>query len=271
MAAVPCAWFYDNNGARCGPVSAAVLQDLLHSGEVSPDTLAWNETFGLSWKPIRETDIALGDKTPPPLPVGWINSTYAWLIALSPVIGALASVLWGNAISPPSSLAYSLVFSLVVVALAFMDARAIVRSGRTSKQAASPFLFALFPPLYFIKRSRLLGRSLLYLWIWLVAIVVSVLILNSGILSGIYFGTGVPSCSSSFTTGLLRGAFARISNMQLAGISALNVSDDMEISSTATSRNCRATVTASDVRNYHVSYTVEIRGTQIFVTATLAP
>src|SRR5207244_8415452 len=63
-------WFYELRGAQAGPVTTESMQDLLRRGRLSPETLVWNRTFGQSWKPIRDTDIAAATSkdVPPPLP-----------------------------------------------------------------------------------------------------------------------------------------------------------------------------------------------------------
>lgn len=62
-------WFYQDKYGHAGPVSAEAIHKLLKQGLVSIDTLVWNKTFGSSWKPIAETDLAhVLSHAPPPLP-----------------------------------------------------------------------------------------------------------------------------------------------------------------------------------------------------------
>ncbi len=60
-------WFYTTEDGYAGPVGSEELQDLLSSGRVTQSTLVWNETFGESWRVIRDTEI-FQRKRPPPLP-----------------------------------------------------------------------------------------------------------------------------------------------------------------------------------------------------------
>jgi tetratricopeptide (TPR) repeat protein len=62
-------WFYELTGGYAGPITAEAMRGLLYQGTVSYDTLVWNATFGQSWKPIRDTEVAVAVKdAPPPLP-----------------------------------------------------------------------------------------------------------------------------------------------------------------------------------------------------------
>jgi hypothetical protein len=61
-------WYYATDSGHAGPVTAMVIQDLLHKGVVTKGTLVWNSSFGQSWKPIRDIDFGL--PKPPPLPKG---------------------------------------------------------------------------------------------------------------------------------------------------------------------------------------------------------
>jgi hypothetical protein len=60
-------WFYATEDGHVGPVGSEELRDLLSNGRLNQNTLVWNETFGDSWKPIRDTEI-VQRKSPPPIP-----------------------------------------------------------------------------------------------------------------------------------------------------------------------------------------------------------
>lgn len=50
-------WFYANGEVSAGPVTIAAIRELLRQGSLSTDNLVWNETFGQTWKSIRDTEI----------------------------------------------------------------------------------------------------------------------------------------------------------------------------------------------------------------------
>jgi hypothetical protein len=45
-------WFYADGNRQCGPVTDAQLDELLHSGKISPNTLVWREGMG-QWQPLN--------------------------------------------------------------------------------------------------------------------------------------------------------------------------------------------------------------------------
>jgi membrane protein required for colicin V production len=61
-------WFYATNGGHAGPIAQDDVRELLRRGSINQDTLVWNETFGQSWKRLRDTEISGGILQPPPLP-----------------------------------------------------------------------------------------------------------------------------------------------------------------------------------------------------------
>jgi len=64
----PVQWFYAINGSHAGPVPVDGMRGLLRQGSIDQDTLVWNETFGQSWKRLRDTEIPERILRPPPLP-----------------------------------------------------------------------------------------------------------------------------------------------------------------------------------------------------------
>jgi hypothetical protein len=64
----PIQWFYAIKGSHVAPTTVDGMRDLLRRGSINQDTLVWNETFGQSWKRLRDTEISEGMARPPPLP-----------------------------------------------------------------------------------------------------------------------------------------------------------------------------------------------------------
>lgn len=62
-------WFYVDRAGQVAPTTPSVIRAMLQQGSASSETLVWNETFGQSWKPIRDTEFKRGIVGgPPPLP-----------------------------------------------------------------------------------------------------------------------------------------------------------------------------------------------------------
>jgi hypothetical protein len=88
-------WYYATENGHAGPITAMAIQDLLHKGTVTEDTLVWNSAFGQSWKPIR--DIDFGIPKPPPVPkrsrisraLDGFASVIRWAIVLLIAVGVV--------------------------------------------------------------------------------------------------------------------------------------------------------------------------------------
>ena len=72
-------WFYEKNGTRIGQMSTAAMRQLLDQGDISHDTLAWNQSFGQNWRPVRDTELPVIG-APPPLPASHVNASFVWLL-----------------------------------------------------------------------------------------------------------------------------------------------------------------------------------------------
>jgi GYF domain 2 len=60
-------WFYTTQDGYAGPVGNEEIRDLLSKGQLNPNTLVWNDTFGEAWRPIRDTEF-VQRTSPPPIP-----------------------------------------------------------------------------------------------------------------------------------------------------------------------------------------------------------
>lgn len=265
-------WFYEIKGRQTGPVTTDVIRELLHQGTVSHETLVWNETFGQSWKPIRDTDIIISGKdTPPPLPATHVNNTFAWLLVLVPVVGAFGEKAVGDlGVRPPLG-ALFLAYAVVNTAIALVDAKHIAGSGRNTNNISLGVWFWLIPA-YLFQRARALRQSFAYFWAWIVSLAAAIFISSPDILSGnTYWGTGIPVCNSSFAINQVKTVFKDVPMMRLAAINALDVRNSSETSLTGSIRTCQASVLANNAITYNISYTIELRGEQIFTSINIIP
>lgn len=58
-------WYYTKRGQQFGPVDEAELRRLAQRGEITPDDLVWNPTFGNKWVPASSVETLFA--TPPPV------------------------------------------------------------------------------------------------------------------------------------------------------------------------------------------------------------
>jgi hypothetical protein len=259
-------------GGHKGPVTADAIRDLLRRGLVSYDTLVWNETFKQSWKPIRDTELPLIEGVaPPPLPAKSVNNTWAWLLALVPIIGTFTERVFSDFGTQLSNEALFIAYSFVNSAFALLDAHQITRSGRNTKNIRLGIWFWLIP-IYLLQRARALQQSFVYFLLWIGSVLTALYISNPDIFSGsTYWGIGIPRCDSAFSKNLLKTAFGNIPLMQAAGTHALDVRQVSEISTTDMMRTCRAIVLASNTMDYTIRYTIESQDQKFFIKANIVP
>ncbi len=62
-------WYYTKQGQQFGPVDEAELHRLAQQGEIRPDDLVWNPTFGDKWVPASSVDSLFATPTPVTPPV----------------------------------------------------------------------------------------------------------------------------------------------------------------------------------------------------------
>jgi hypothetical protein len=265
-------WFYEVNGGRVGPVPAGTIEDLLRRGTLSYDTLVWTEKFGQFWKPISETEFAAAAGVVPPLPPSHVNNTYAWLLALIPIIGALVERALGDLGLRPTSSAALLGYGAAYTVVTVIDLRQIRKSGSNTNNISLGIWFWLVPA-YLFQRSRALRQSFRYLWIWIASCVAMIFILAPGILSGdTYWGFGVPPCTGTFTENMVKNIFNDMQSVRQLGIHGIDVRDEVETSSTSATRTCRGTLLASDIKNYSITYTIELReDDKIYIRLNVLP
>lgn len=198
-------WYYEETGAQRGPVSEADLNVMLTNRLLLPNTLVWSASLGSSWKPASQTPLEAAPQraeppplpqaaiTPPPLPAATTKLTfdqqhvvyrpeqvpptddYAKWLAFTPLLLlAIDFVIFagGNntvtgrfaGVTPFLGFWGSLIF-------AGLDARNLHHSWRNPKpKALVPFVL-LSPVAYFWRRTRILGSSFDYLWIWVACFV----------------------------------------------------------------------------------------------------
>lgn len=168
-------WYYATEGSREGPVSAEEMSSLVESGRISGSTLVW-KTGMPKWIPLEESDLAVHVTAPPPLPEAAVRNGLVWLIAVYPIIHVM---LFGNMLEIvsltmglPAFLGDAFVYVVVYSLLAVFDLNRLEKSGHTSGNIASGWIFII--PVYLFKRCRA-TRSKHYgpFVAWIIAVFVS--------------------------------------------------------------------------------------------------
>ena len=158
-------WYYEKIGKQpVGPVTEESIKLLLEAKTIHQNTRVWNKAFGKEWKAIKDTDLYCGGDGPPPLPTEEINNIAAWLIAVTPLLGIIFSIIFW--MTSPGALI--VIGFILYIGLFILDQNFIKRSGKEPFpiwNIAPIILFAiLFVPAYLYNRAERTGQSLAIFW-----------------------------------------------------------------------------------------------------------
>lgn len=158
-------WFYEDRGARVGPVVEAEIKGLVRDRKIGHGTLVWHTGMS-AWVTVEASELKEElSYIPPPLAKDRVSDLWVWLIALTPLLllinqpkfaGACLTIVW-----------------LMSVAFCAMDIRGIRRAGHGSPSIWWSFWFVLvFGYLYL--RSRRLEKSQAPLLVWILIFVTAI-------------------------------------------------------------------------------------------------
>lgn len=164
-------WFYAKKGAQVGPLSLSEVEVLIDSRDIVADTKVWNGTG--EWLPAAsQPDLNAFFKahhgTPPPLMGDDVDNRFVWAIVTVPVIGALLEMMFNT----------TLVWLYIMLNITFcvLDERRLKSAGHHA-----PVKWMLFlVPLYLWKRAEILHHKKLYVWCWIAAFSISIIISMAG-------------------------------------------------------------------------------------------
>ena len=252
-------WFYEQEGAKFGPVSLEELQSLLLAGKVHENSLVWTKDFGAEWRPIHKTDVNAGtENNPPPLPPSHINNGYAWTMALLPLIGLFTEKIVSD-IYPQLERSEIILFILYWVAyfgLGVADEKKIENSGRNIKSVTLK-KWTWIVPVYLYQRSKALTQKPMFFATWIGSIIFALAIQNPDILNGkTYLGVGIPPCNARASLNQVKAIFDDIPLVRTSGVRAITVGDATEKGSGGAFRICTAKVSASNGNVIGVTYSI---------------
>jgi hypothetical protein len=180
-------WYYSNDGKRVGPMSQHALLALLRTRELLPNAMVWR-TGMRDWARVFDSELAqhITTDSPPPLSAKHIANGYAWALASAPlwatalhiyvylgakyegVLPPLAPFLAGEILEKTWYFGW-----IVNVLMALLDDRALKSAGWGSEKLNSWMVFLV--PIYLYKRDQMLGEGMARFWVWIGAVVVSLL------------------------------------------------------------------------------------------------
>ena len=179
-------WYYENKGARKGPVSEYKLKELFENNYIDRDTLIWKEGFA-DWTKLSQTELSkiLPVNSPPPLATTHINNTYVWILAFAPILGnVITGIIVGathglDGIDANDDTLFTetggLWWMTIVlnILLATLDNWQLGKAGHNTKKFGG--MWVLLVPVYLFKRASYLKQTPTYAWIWLLCFILSLL------------------------------------------------------------------------------------------------
>jgi len=153
-------WYYAANGKRMGPVSPNDLQKMYKSEMLSSSSKVWKSGMP-DWVELGQTNVIDIENTPPPLVGNDINNTYAWALAIVPIVLAFIT----NQITKDISL-LTLVILLLTVMIWILDKAALKKAGY--KSSGWMYTVLLLTPLYLFIRAHRTGKKYGYAICWCV-------------------------------------------------------------------------------------------------------
>lgn len=183
-------WFYARDGKRVGPVSEAEIHRMVAEGALPRTALIWRQGAA-DWVKIQDSELAekASPSVPPPLSPTGIANGYIWALALAPIWGEIlhyiAIYLYLRFNNEPQFIwdirAEQLMWKtwqipfLLNWGLALADEYALKAAGWKSSTLNK--WMALLVPIYIYKRDQLVGANMARFWVWIGAMVVSVIVL----------------------------------------------------------------------------------------------
>ena len=152
-------WYYEKIGKQpVGPVTEDSIKLLLEAKVIHHNTRVWTKAFGKEWKAIKDTDLCCRGDVPPPLPTEKVNNIAAWLIAATPLLVIIISMIFGA-----TGFGASIGISFILYGgLFILDQTFIKKSGREPfpiwNIAPIVLLAILFVPAYLYNRAERTGQ-----------------------------------------------------------------------------------------------------------------
>lgn len=256
-------WHYNSNGKRNGPVDGATIIDLHKRGEISDDTLLWNQQLGNQWArfdTIAEFKSSNGSE-PPPLPASAIGDQWAFLLALTPLLVTIGDALILDTTGKSMGGGVAIISFVLYVLFVTLDLRVIELGGRKRQTGTLGPWILLTPIAYNLVRDRRLQKSYTLTIASVASLAATIAISGGWVGSDIYLGAGIPACDSRTSVAQVKEIFPRLP-MNFSKMNALAVNEVKETANENAKRTCTAKVLADNGETYGVTFTIEERDGQ---------
>lgn len=189
-------YYYARGSERVGPMPFIKLLELFEMNHINPKTKVWTQGYA-DWTDSDKTNLIIDvglyaqtASTPPPIrqtatypsssstqsshqpkvdqPVVLkkVNNTFAWLLALTPIVYVLVEYMVSE-IFYGETYFFTLLVAIVINSIFFISDINIVRKAGYDKDKLSVWYIALIP-LYLFKRAKALDQNNAYAIVWCV-------------------------------------------------------------------------------------------------------
>ncbi len=159
-------WFYAKKGNQVGPISLLEIKSLVDNGTINAETSVWNGEG--DWKSAKNTELSdlfiKPSSTPPPLSGSDVNNLYVWLVVAVPILGII--------IQQYTGVVLMWIYLALNIVFCILDERKLKSAGHVAPNT----VWAFFIPVYLWKRANFLKQKKLYLWCWIIALSLSIVL-----------------------------------------------------------------------------------------------
>lgn len=176
------AWFYEENGARRGPVTHEYIVSLIKAAKVGNGSLVWRMGFP-EWLKVEDTELRVHLQATSPIPITGkhVNNTVVWILAFAPLIGMLIESAVAYAVNADDYAAeaaiagnkYWFITLVLNIALSYVDENRLEKAGYGTKAIKG---MTWLVPVYLFKRAKALHQGLSYFIVWVVCFVVAMVL-----------------------------------------------------------------------------------------------
>ena len=162
-------WYYEIAERQFGPLSTSKMVDFINKRIISASTLIKPESG--DWTTAINSKLSAHlERLALAGPSKDINNTFVWLLAATPIVGAIIEIILGVGTNNQFMVfvGYFIAYSI----LCTLDIKSLNSDGHQGPNIA----WLLLVPVYLWQRASLLKQAPQYFWVWIVAFILSVFV-----------------------------------------------------------------------------------------------
>ncbi|MDD5600094.1 MAG: DUF4339 domain-containing protein [Victivallaceae bacterium] len=174
-------WYYEEDGARKGPVSETKMTALIDDGTLTYGNIVWKNGMP-EWLKLENSELGnrLNATQPPPLHGELVNNKVVWVLAFAPIIGLMLEYFIAGAVHCDNEQAATVaaenadfwyVTLILNILLCWWDERRLARAGYDTERFRG---WVWLVPVYLYQRAKKLKHNLAYFIVWIVCFILAV-------------------------------------------------------------------------------------------------